>query len=199
MVINGQEHYRKRGVGQIVTFDARPRAGGATMEKNLAAVACVVGLGFAAVGVMGMAGGLRWTACELPAAVAIPVRLTASWRLAVRNILFSDDPTYADDPPFIYADGDLDDSPTGIAGQNMETPAKKRFKVHSGVHYLAGQEARFYDPCYGKTASDEAEYLQRVVAALGKKIDGDLRWFRVPWEGQQTWSPAALPYIVLVE
>ncbi len=75
------------------------------------------------------------------------------WGLGVKNIGFGT-PTY--DPGiwgrFCYVTGDLDTGVTGLAGQNMDTPAAKLFNYHRMV-YVGGT---YYDPAYGKTIADNS-------------------------------------------
>ena len=67
---------------------------------------------------------------------------------------------------------DLTSKP-GLAGQNTETPAEKQFNLHVIVKY----ESLYYDPSYGKTYTDEANFEK---LALDGYTAVDLREGEVP-------------------
>ncbi|MFW6119198.1 MAG: hypothetical protein ACOC7S_02585 [Planctomycetota bacterium] len=106
-------------------------------------------------------------------------------RMAIKEIAFDDDPDFPDSDPWIYSTEDLDDSPTGIPGQNMATPSLKLFALHylvNGALVRLPGKPDYYDPSYGLTVSGPSAFTANV-AAWGKEIDGDTHW-RVADEGE---------------
>jgi hypothetical protein len=84
--------------------------------------------------------------------------------LGVKNIQFDDAyPAFPLDPyGYKYDDSDLDETPSGIPGQNMGTPLAKRFNYHRILHRGSGTE--YYDPSYGITTTGGTDFASHIVA-----------------------------------
>jgi hypothetical protein len=83
--------------------------------------------------------------------------------LAVKNILFDDvAPQFPGEPIYKYGVADLDESPVGIPGQNMNPPSTKIFNYHRIVHRGTGTE--YYDPSYGITTVGDTDYAPHIDA-----------------------------------
>ena len=81
--------------------------------------------------------------------------------MGVKNIQFDDvNPAFPAEPIYKYDLDDLDVSPTGIPGQNMDPPSEKRFNYHRIVHRGSGTE--YYDPSYGITTTGATNYAPNI-------------------------------------
>ncbi len=122
-----------------------------------------------------MCGG--WSTTEFPLS---SIRVPCDY-FAVKEVDFGD-PTYPNDPPFIYLhdvetdSGDLDTSVSDIPGQNTDPPADKLFAWHVICLYL-GPDGTYFDPWSGITCTSEADFLSKAVDAWGDTFaGGEIRW-----------------------
>ncbi|MFO7957123.1 MAG: hypothetical protein R6X33_08465 [Candidatus Brocadiia bacterium] len=101
------------------------------------------------------------------------------YRLVIKNVDFKDPSYPGTEWPYLYED--IDQSPQGIAGQNMETPAQKAFPWHFIGRYLVEDPltTTYYDPSYGRTYDAEDHFTSEAIAAWGMQVEGELR-FRKP-------------------
>jgi len=92
-----------------------------------------------------------------------------SW-MAVKEIAFANPPTYPLNDPWMYyhvptqRTGDLGLNLPVLAGQNTAPPYNKLFTLHYIVR-IGGGGGLYYDPSYGVTATDAAEYTGMAIDA----------------------------------
>lgn len=60
---------------------------------------------------------------------------------------------------------------TGVAGQNSPTPAEKIFARHKVLRYTdSSWNDTLFDPSYGKTYSDQAEFFSQSVDGFAQTL-----------------------------
>jgi len=77
----------------------------------------------------------------------------------VKNTVLRDD-----EGNIVLENGRPDITVKGIPGQNMDTPRAKLFNLH----YIVKTSDGYYDPSYGVTAKNEAEYTEMAVDVLSQ-------------------------------
>ncbi|MFW6119277.1 MAG: hypothetical protein ACOC7S_02995, partial [Planctomycetota bacterium] len=110
------------------------------------------------------------------------------YRLVVKEVDWDEqDPEFPDEPIWKYGEGNIDKSPAGLPGQNVETPAEKIFWWHWIDEWIylvevnGEQEERseYYDPSYGVTYNGEADFTAKAIAGWGKLKDGDMHFAKI--------------------